>query len=110
MIPISNLPEAIDHSGPGLDVLNCGAGHLKFEFSKASPEEVEHAKKIITDMLERGYILFIEHDGKTSRVTEFDPEKEVYIIQEGPKKKRGRKKGVPMTKARATGVGRTAGG
>lgn len=101
-----------------LDVLNCGAGHLSIDFDKSKPEDVERAKKIISDMLERGYTIIIEvYDQEkattvTHKVERFDPQTEHYIIAEPPqeKKARGRPKGVPMRKARGTGIGPTAGG
>ena len=109
MIETLHLNEHVEHQSYGLDVLNCARGHLKIEFDKSKPKEIKRAKEIIQDMLRRGYTILVEHDGQTSRVVDFDPDREVYIVQDGPKKG-GRKKGVPMKKSKATGVGRTAGG
>ena len=112
MIATDTLDESTDAPGPGLDVLNCYRGHLRMNFDRDSPDELARAKGIIRDMLARGYTVFVEYeeDGekKTERVTAFDPDREVYII--GERKKTRKKKEVPMRKARATGVGRTAGG
>ena len=113
----------------GLDVLNVGAGHLKFNFSKDSVDEVEKAKKVITDMLRRGYMLFAIVDGEQKRIRKFDPELEEYILEEpeiipseaepadkvrnprrGKRGKRGGYRGVPMRSTRATGIAPTAGG
>ena len=118
-----------------LDVLNCGAGHLTFRFDKNDPAEVEKAKKVITDMLRRGYMLFVKIEGEQKRVRQFDVEHEEYILEEPDDveaeavatapatkaeaaaeapKRRGRPVGsgkrVPMRQAQATGIGPTAGG
>lgn len=113
---------------PGLDVLNCGAGHIEIDFTKDDPNSVTEAKKIIQDMIKRGYTVVIEtEDRQTRRVEAFDPEHSHYIVSAGPTviepadepagaeaatppKKKPKKEKVPMTKARATGIGRTAGG
>ncbi len=105
--------------------------------------EVERAKRIIQDMLKRGYSLFITgKDGALTRVKKFIPATGTYIIADGPTvaptplntppirpqlaappepidvqpvpKQRGRPRKatteVPMTKAKATVIGRSAGG
>lgn len=120
-----------------LDVLNCGAGHMQFAFNNNDPIELERAKRVVQDMLKRGYALFIEDDNKKlHKVKMFDETRGVYIIADGAlyagetvnasddesqetagnetlqanKPKRGRPKGVSMRRARATGIGPTAGG
>ena len=123
---------------PGLDILNCGAGHMEVRFEKGDAIELERAKRVITDMLRRGYALFIEGPEGLVRVKSFDPEKCVYIIGDGPlyageqeiyapaadslsediaqpklKPRRGRppkNRTVPMEKVRVTAIGRSAGG
>src|SRR4051812_12954482 len=65
-----------------LDVLNCGAGHLTFRFDKNAAEEVEKAKKVLTDMLRRGYMIFVKVDGQQKRVRQFDAIHEEYILEE----------------------------
>lgn len=110
----------IDTVLPGLDVLNCGLGHLSINFDKEKPEEVDRAKKVIQDMLGRGYTIVIEtynqdtNKVETHKVDRFDPKNDHYIITEPderePTKRQGRPKGVPLNKARGTGIGRTAGG
>ena len=120
----------------GLDILNCGAGDLEIRFTKDDPIEIERASRIITDMLRRGYSLFVPgDDGRLVRVQKFDPKQMTYTIACGPtepvpekleeyesietsfkaaeKKKRGRpakSKTVHMASTKATCVGRTAGG
>jgi hypothetical protein len=109
-----------------LDVLNVGHGHLTFRFDKEDPAEVEKAKKVITDMLRRGYMLFVKVDGEQTRVREFDPATEEYILEEPdvlaeaatpaaevePRRRRGPKPGrrAAMRTSEATGIGPTAGG
>ena len=107
-----------------LSVLNVGKGDVEITFDKDDPLEIERAKRIIQDMLRRGYSLFIEVDGKLKPVKKFDPAREVYKIADGAlyvgdqmeaagTGKRGRPKktvDVPMRKTRATGVAPTAGG
>lgn len=118
----------------GIDILNTGLGHMEVRFDKDEAIEQERARRIITDMLRRGYALFLTgQDGKMIRVKDFDPATDCYIIGDGPTDpepamlepepvaepgiavapplKRGRKgKHVPMGKVLATAVGRTAGG
>jgi hypothetical protein len=108
-----------------LDVLNVGAGHLTFRFDRKDADEVEKAKKVIGDMLKRGYMLFVLVNGEQKRVRKFDLEHEEYILEEPdvlpapaaeeiepaePKRKPGRPKGVPLRQAKATAIGPTAGG
>jgi hypothetical protein len=113
---------------PGLDILNTGHGHAEINFDPSKPEELTRAKSVITDMLERGYLLFIEGaDGQVVKVEAFDPAQGRYIIgdctqhaeaqpmAEPVKRRRGRPPGtrrgsVPMDKVRATSMGRSAGG
>lgn len=65
--------------------LNCGAGDIRVTFEKGNVFETERAKGVIQDMLKRGYALFVdEGDGKFVKASRFDPEKEVYIIGNGP--------------------------
>lgn len=104
-----------------LEILTSGIGHLKITFDKANPGEVERAKKIIEDMLRQSFTILVEHEGTTSRVKKFDPEREVYIVEGPPEpategespashKKRRKDKEVPMRESEATAVGRSAGG
>lgn len=70
---------------PGIDILNCGAGHAEISFATGDPIELERGKRIIEDMLRRGYVLFIEGDDKALiRVVEFNAAKGTYIIADGP--------------------------
>lgn len=125
---------------PGIDILNTGKGHAEVNFSIEDPIEMERGKRIITDMLRRGYLLFIHgDDGKMVRVESFCEKTGRYIIGDGAlyagsepihpevvqlteatpesptspePKRRGRppKAAVPMATVRATSIGRSAGG
>lgn len=108
-----------------LDILNCGEGHLEIKFHQNDVIETARAKRIIEDMLKRGYALFIHgKDDALIRVKRFIAKTGTYIIADGPTippaaepiqpAKLGRKlpgmKAVPMHKSKATVVGRSAGG
>lgn len=98
-----------------LDILNVGSGHVSLQFDTEDSDEAKRAKKIIADMLQRGYAVFVDVDGELRPVRRFDPEHGLYIIADvppGPKRARKSEptRSVPMTQAKATGVGRTAGG
>lgn len=106
-----------------LDVLQVGRGHLRLTVDSADPVEVERARWLIEDMLRRGFAIFVENDdGTASRVKGFDPEHMTYIVGDGPDDaeaapadpapaKKGRHlRQVPVATAKATAVGRTAGG
>ena len=89
---------------PGIDILNTGFGDFELRFDPDSPTDVEKAKQTITDMLKRGYAIFVELNGKTQRVRKFDADKNVYIIGSTPAEE------VPIAETKATAVGRSAGG
>ncbi len=89
---------------PGIDVLNTGYGDFELRFDPDKPDEVEKAKQTITDMLKRGYAIFVHEGNQTRRVRKFDMDKNVYIIGSTPAEE------VPIAETRATAVGRSAGG
>jgi cysteinyl-tRNA synthetase len=89
---------------PGIDVLNTGYGDFEMRFDPNKPEEVEKAKQTITDMLKRGYAIFVRQGKETFRVRKFDADKNVYIIGSTPAEE------VPVAETRAMAVGRSAGG
>lgn len=114
-----------------LAILNAGKGDIKISYDKANALEAVRAKRIITDMLKRGYALFVEVDGRYTRAARFNEKQSEYIIadydpttdekgeedaqvapqQEEKKAKRGRpRKTVSMEKVNAVAVGRSAGG
>ncbi len=67
-----------------LEILNVGAGDVKITFDKNNPGEILRAKRIIVDMIRRGFALIveIEREGerKYERVQEFDAERGEYVI------------------------------
>jgi spore germination protein YaaH len=89
---------------PGIDVLNTGYGDFELRFDPNKPDEVQKAKETITDMLKRGYAIFVQQGRETFRVRKFDVDKNVYIIGSTPAEE------VPITETKATAVGRSAGG
>lgn len=124
-----------------LSILNVGAGDVKISYDKSNAPEAVRAKRIIKDMLKRGYALLVQlEDGSYQRAKKFDESAGEYIIadfdpdaeededanksssQEAQEKetapklraKRGRpsirERRIPMQKANAVGVARSAGG
>lgn len=98
-----------------LDVLSVGRGHLRVTADPNDPASIEKVKGIISDMLKRGASIFIELDsGETKRVKRFNPTKMTYLIDESDVidalASGTTKREVPVASARATAVGRTAGG
>lgn len=91
-----------------IDVLSVGRGHMRVEIPEDDPAQLEKARLMIEDMLKRGYSIFIEtSDGKTRRVKKFNPKRMTYLI-DAPDDIG--KVEAPVSKSRATAVGRTAGG
>lgn len=126
-------------AGPGqISILNVFGGDTKLVFDKENIVETIRAKRIVKDMLRRGYMLCVEDkDGKYVRATDFDENTGEYIIadfspesgdddggqgreetQEGTtetatgqgKKKRGRQRRVSAETSKAISVPRVAGG
>lgn len=103
---------------------------MRFSFDSDDPQEVARAQRVVQDMLARGYILFVDVDGKLERVKRFNPKTNCYIIADGataapttvesieevrPAVKRGRgrprkEREVPARSHKATSVAPTAGG
>lgn len=67
-----------------IDILNVQGGDMRITFDNANPIELIRAKRIIMDMLRRGYALVVEveRDGekKYERVQAFDETRGEYII------------------------------
>jgi len=89
---------------PGIDVLNTGYGDFELRFDPDKPDEVQKAKETITDMLKRGYAIFVRQGQETFRVRKFDANKNAYIIGSTPAEE------VPIAETKAIAVGRSAGG
>lgn len=65
-------------------VLNAAAGDFTAEFDVDDKAASSQLAEMVTDMLRKGYALFLEDGGKTHRVTGYDPTKgefEVRAIQ-----------------------------
>ena len=118
-----------------LSVLNVGAGDIKVVFNKDDKGESKRAIRMLSDMQQRGYLIAVElPDGSYTRAERIDATRGRYVItvpddvadpaeaepvaatRKGSTKKsvvkgkRGRKVSVPIQKARAVGVARSAGG
>ena len=65
-------------------MLNTGYGDFELRFDPNKPDEVQKAKETITDMLKRGYAIFVRQGQETLRVRKFDVNKNVYIIDSTP--------------------------
>jgi len=108
-------------------ILNVGAGDTKLSFDPKNPVERERAKKIVLDMLRRGYALLVQVGTKNGepiyqRAKGFDPKTCEYVIAGGldegidlgaeyrPPAKRGRPARIKAETTRAVSVGRMAGG
>jgi hypothetical protein len=112
--------KTMENTAGQIDILNCGTGHTEIRITEDNPIEMERAKRIIQDMLKRGYALFVHGtDGALIKVKKFDPEHMTYIVADGatvppeaepepiPKTKLRR---VKASRVRSTVVGRSAGG
>jgi hypothetical protein len=108
-----------------LAILNVGKGDTKISFDKDKPEEMEKAKKIVMEMLRRGYAILVEAGEKNGkplylRATDFDPETCEYIVAGISDEERnvisnevltkGKKRRVKAEDTKAVGVARSAGG
>lgn len=111
-----------------LCVPNVGLGDIEIVFNQHNTDERDKAIRMLQDMQQRGYAILVRlDDGSYVRATEIDAERGRYIVQlpegsthqaaedldDGPplKRKRGRpRKGIPIHRARATGIARSAGG
>src|SRR5690349_17284436 len=100
----TNTMQHTEQTLPGIDVLNTGYGDFELRFDPNKPDEVQKAKETITDMLKRGYAIFVRQGQETFRVRKFDVDKNVYIIGSTPAEE------VPIAEAKAIAVGRSAGG
>lgn len=104
------MTDQLEDTG-GLDVLNCFAGHISIKFDRNDPDDTAKAKRIVTDMLKRGYTILVETPDGTRKVNRFDPNTDSYIVEEPPTETAPKKtRKLPMRKTRATGIGPTAGG
>lgn len=106
-----------------LSCLNVGIGDIQVVFNEHNPEEVKKAVKMLTDMQLRGYAILVQlDDGSYVRAQAIDASRGRYIVQlpedtshaaaEPEPKRRGRppKSSIPVEKAHAKTIARSAGG
>ena len=111
-----------------LAILNVGHGDTKLSFDKKKPEEVKRARKVVADMLKRGFAILVEVGKKNGkplyqRAEAFDPKTDEYIIvgtpddaeiedpaAARPKGRQARRRRVPASGASAVAIARSAGG
>lgn len=107
-----------------IDALSTGAGDIKLTWNANDPMEVERAKRVVQDMLKRGYALFIQaKGGQLTKIKKFDAAKAEYLIASGatidPEKaekvrsvrpKDPPLEAVKMSRSKVVAVGRSAGG
>lgn len=72
--------QASDRTTGTLSILNVYEGDVKITFDNTNPAEKIRAKRIVTDMIRRGYALLIEIDGAYQRALDFDETVGEYII------------------------------
>lgn len=63
-----------------LSILNVYEGDVKITYDTSNAAEAVRAKRIISDMIRRGYALLIEVDGAYQRALGFDEKVGEYII------------------------------
>lgn len=116
-----------------LNVLNVGAGDIALNFNHLDEAEAEKAVRMLKDMQARGYAILVRLDDDTYvRAIDIDASRGRYLIQlpesmplpagaeeiaatdPALKKRRGRPPGrrvsMPIERAHATGIARSAGG
>lgn len=95
-----------------LRILSVARGDTKITFDGDDAEQVAMVKETITDMLAKGYAIFVaDEDGKLRKVSRFDPKTCEYIVRGRAK---SRKKTPPKRykagRSKATAIAPTAGG
>lgn len=63
-----------------LDIMNVDTGHTTLTFDPKNAEQLMQAEKQINDMIQQGYAVFVETDGKTERIDKFDPKNTTYLL------------------------------
>lgn len=71
---------AVTSKTGSLSCLNVAGGDVKITFDTGNIGETIRAKRIITDMLRRGYALLVEVDGAYQRAIESDEKRGEYVI------------------------------
>lgn len=119
---------------PGmLQVLSVGKGDLRITVS-GTPQDIENGRRVIEEMLRKGYSIFVETDKGLTRVKRFNPKRMSYIVSELAEepaveepeppaaakstthkrttkgRRRVTEREVPVAGSRSTVIGRTSGG
>jgi hypothetical protein len=76
-----------------VSVLNVYEGDVKITFDTNNAAEAIRARRIISDMIRRGYALLIEVDGAYQRAVDFDEKVGEYIIADFDPSYRQKSKG-----------------
>jgi hypothetical protein len=63
-----------------IEILNTGEGDVELKFNKENEIEMTKARAAISDMLHRGYALFVREGENLRRIKCFDPEEDCYIL------------------------------
>lgn len=103
---------------PGmLEVLSVGKGDIKISLDPNNPDDVENARRLVEEMIAKGYGIFVETDKGLTRVKKFNAKRMTYVIREWvdeeatpSRPRRSRDVEVPVAGSRAKAIGRTAGG
>src|SRR5450759_1215555 len=89
---------------PGiLDVLSIGKGDLRLTVGGDDPEDTDKARKLIEEMLRKGYSIFVETDQGTKRVKRFNPKRMTYISANSSTKRSRRRPNQPRRRRSAAG-------
>lgn len=83
-----------------IEVLKAGAGDEKIEISS----DPETASKQVSDLMSKGYSLFISHDGDDLKVDSLDKEKMEFVMSQTKEVR------VPASQAKITAVPPISGG
>jgi hypothetical protein len=67
-----------------LEILNVGTGGITIALTGPDAIEAERFRRMVTDMLRRGYALFVERDKAFIPVKAFDPEALSYLVSDVP--------------------------
>lgn len=94
-----------------LAVLNTGKGDMTITFDTSNVGETIRARRVITDMLRRGYALVVKQGDTHVPVSEFDEKSGEYTIVDFDPESGGKvKKRIASNAAEATAIAPTAGG
>jgi hypothetical protein len=100
-----------------LEILNVQGGEVKLAFDTKDCAEAIRARRIIGEMIRKGFVLLVEvernNEKRFERALSFDDSKGEYIIADltaDNGETAVARKSLPMEETTATAVGRSAGG